>query len=130
MISISSLAQRFRPRPAVLPSSPAIIPLMACQQPIQPILNQHHQAKNGSTEISTSPFSITSYVTNARSGHIPQPDSANLVSDPILGSSNARLTSQETAFGSLPTHILTPIVSLQHLELLRFMIFLTPSMPG
>lgn len=109
MISISSLAQRFRPRPAVLPPAPAIIPLMASQQ-TQPTTSQHQQPKHPSVEVSTSAFALTPLVSGAR-GHAPQSDSTSLVSDPVLGSSNTRLMPQETAFGSLPIHVITPIVS-------------------
>nr|CAG4650838.1 EOG090X03EV [Simocephalus serrulatus] len=111
MISISSLAQRFRPRPAVLPPAPAIIPLMASQQQTQPTTSQHQQPKHSSVEVSTSTFALTPFVSGAR-GHAPQSDSTSLVSDPVLGSSNTRLMSQEPAFGSLPIHVITPIVRL------------------
>lgn len=112
MISISSLAQRFRPRPAVLPPAPAIIPLMASQQQAQPTPSQHQQSKHSSTEVSITNFPLTSLPSGARTGHTSQPDSTSLVSDPVLGSSNSRLMPQETTFGSLPINVLTPIVSL------------------
>ncbi len=112
MISISSLAQRFRPRPAVLPPAPAIIPLMASQQQAQPTPSQHQQSKPSSTEVSITNFPLTSLPSGTRTGHTSQPDSTSLVSDPVLGSSNSRLMPQETTFGSLPINVLTPIVSL------------------
>lgn len=112
MISISSLAQRFRPRPAVLPPTPAIIPLMASQQQTLTISSQHQQPiKQSSLEVSMPTLSLTSHVSGTRIGHTSHSDSSSLVSDPVLGSSNSRLTPQETTFGSLPIHVLTPIVS-------------------
>nr|CAG4636873.1 EOG090X03EV [Ceriodaphnia reticulata] len=112
MISISSLAQRFRPRPAVLPPAPAIIPLMASQQQAQATPSQHQQSKLSSAEVSVTNFPITPLASGARTGHSSQSDSTSLVSDPVLGSSNSRLMPQETTFGSLPIHVLTPIVRL------------------
>lgn len=111
MISISSLAQRFRPRPTVLPPAPAIIPLMVSQQQTQPVLSQHQQSKHSSTEISSSIFPLTTSVSGQPGSLSAQSDSTSLVSDPILGSSHSRLSTQETTFGSLPIHVLTPIVS-------------------
>jgi hypothetical protein len=113
MISISSLAQRFRPRPAVLPPTPAIIPLMASQQQQALTISSQHQQpiKPSSLEISMPTLSLTSHVSSARIGHTSHSDTPSLVSDPVLGSSNSRLTPQETTFGSLPIHVLTPIVS-------------------
>ena len=110
MISISSLAQRFRPRPAVLPPTPAIIPLMASQQQTQPTSSQQQQ-KNSSAEVTIPNFPATPLASGARPGHSSQTDSTSLVSDPVLGSSNSRLIPQETTFGTLPIHVLTPIVS-------------------
>ncbi|XP_046448791.1 protein lin-9 homolog isoform X1 [Daphnia pulex] len=113
MISISSLAQRFRPRPAVLPPTPAIIPLMASQQQTLTISSQHQQPiKQSSLEVAMPTLSLTSHVSGTRIGHTSHSDSSSLVSDPVLGSSNSRLTPQETTFGSLPIHVLTPIVRL------------------
>nr|CAG4649193.1 EOG090X03EV [Scapholeberis mucronata] len=112
MISISSLAQRFRPRPAVLPPAPAIIPLMVSQQQTQPSSSQHQQLKHSTAEVSSSTFPLTTLASSQTAGLSTQSDSTSLVSDPILGSSNNRLATQETTFGSLPIHILTPIVRL------------------
>lgn len=113
MISISSLAQRFRPRPAVLPPTPAIIPLMASQQQILTTSSQHQQPiKQSSLEVAMPTLSLTSNVSGTPIRHTSHSDSSSLVSDPVLGSSNSRLTSQETTFGSLPIHVLTPIVRL------------------
>lgn len=111
MISISSLAQRFRPRPAVLPPTPAIIPLMASQQQTQPTISQRQPPKNPANEISTSNFAITPIITSVSGGHASQSELTSLVSDPVLGSSHTRLMPQETSFGSLPMHVITPIVS-------------------
>nr|CAG4646912.1 EOG090X03EV [Megafenestra aurita] len=112
MISISSLAQRFRPRPAVLPPTPAIIPLMASQQQTQPTISQRQPPKNPANEISTSNFAITPIITSVSGGHASQSELTSLVSDPVLGSSHTRLMPQETSFGSLPMHVITPIVRL------------------
>lgn len=112
MISISSLAQRFRPRPAVLPPNPAIIPLMGSQQQQTQTTGHHHQLmKHSSLEASMHSFSLAPHASGGRIGQNANSDTSNLVSDPVLGSSNSRLASQETAFGSLPIHVLTPIVS-------------------
>ena len=115
MISISSLAQRFRPRPAVLPPTPAIIPMMASQQQQSLTISSQHQQpiKQSSLEVSMPTLSLTSHVSGARIGHTSHSDTPSLVSDPVLGSSNSlRLPPQESTFGSLPIHVLTPIVSL------------------
>ncbi|XP_059352848.1 protein lin-9 homolog isoform X2 [Daphnia carinata] len=114
MISISSLAQRFRPRPAVLPPAPAIIPLMASQQQQTQTTTGHQQPpmKHSSLEASVNTFTLTPHASSGRIGQNANSDTSNLVSDPVLGSSNSRLASQESAFGSLPIHVLTPIVRL------------------
>nr|CAG4639045.1 EOG090X03EV [Daphnia magna] len=114
MISISSLAQRFRPRPAVLPPTPAIIPLMGSQQQQTQTTTGHQQQplKHSSLEASMHTFTLTPHTSGGRIGQNANSDTSNLVSDPVLGSSNSRLASQESAFGSLPIHVLTPIVRL------------------
>jgi len=104
MISISSLAQRFRPRPAVLPPTPSIIPLMSSQQQLQ------HQPSNSLPVSST----VASSIINDSRAQSSQSESPNLVGDPILGShsTDAGNQSQDASLGTFPMHILTPIVNI------------------
>ena len=100
MISISSLAQRFRPRPAVLPSTPATGPVTASQQ---------HQPS--SSNLLSSTLALTANLGGSRSSS-SQGDSSSLVGDPILGGpSHSRFTTQDSSLGTFPMHVLTPIVS-------------------
>ena len=105
MISISSLAQRFRPRPAVLPPTPSIIPLMSSQQQLQ------HQPLSNSLPVSCTVASSIVSDSRAQSSQLGSP---NLVGDPILGShsTNAGSQSQDASLGTFPMHILTPIVNI------------------
>nr|CAG4643093.1 EOG090X03EV [Ilyocryptus agilis] len=102
MISISSLAQRFRPRPAVLPPGSGTAPSTSSQQP-------HHQLPASSSSLLAAAHSLSSMAGIPRTS---QAESDNLVGDPILGSSSARLTPSESAFSSFPMEVLTPIVRL------------------
>ena len=104
MISISSLAQRFRPRPAVLPSSQSFLS------------GQSGQPSPASASLFQPPFStVSSAATSTLSQAGPagsQPNSPNnLVGDPVLGSSLNRFAGPDSNFGSYPVQILTPIVS-------------------
>merc|ERR1712071_535065 len=98
MISISSLAQRFRPRPAVLPSTSSTLPTCSSNQPALP----------APASMFTPTFPLTSIATDSGMKS-SLPDSSNLVGDPILGSSHSRFTAQDSTFGSYPMHLLTPI---------------------
>nr|CAG4641559.1 EOG090X03EV [Eurycercus lamellatus] len=112
MISISSLAQRFRPRPVVLPPTPSIVSVMTSQQQQQNVQQQQLQPVTSSANLLTPTLSHASAIGSSRVSS-SQSDSANLVGDPILGgSSQTRFPSQEPAFGSFPMHVLTPIVRL------------------
>nr|CAG4636038.1 EOG090X03EV [Eubosmina coregoni] len=102
MISISSLAQRFRPRPSVLPAAPSIIPLTPSQQQLQ-------QLPLPNTLPAICP--VTSVASDSRAPS-SQSESPNLVGDPILGSHSSSVSSQDTNLGTFPMHILTPIVRL------------------
>nr|CAG4646130.1 EOG090X03EV [Macrothrix elegans] len=102
-ISISSLAQRFRPRPAVLPtgsSTSSFTPQQQsshCLQPIKP---------------SSSNLSLTSLSLSSRSDSSHLDYVKNLVSDPVLGSSNTRFLSNDSSVSSLPVSFLTSLVRL------------------
>ena len=114
MISISSLAQRFRPRPTVLPPSSSLT--SSISTPTQ----QHsiHQSVLSSAGLATPTISLVSS-TSASHTSSSQTDSTNLVGDPILGGSPRPVfTSQDTALGTFPMHVLTPIVSLIFLKLI------------
>jgi len=126
MISISSLAQRFRPRPAVLPAAQpflvggAATPQLQQQQQHQQQQQQHQlqqlQQQQQPSMTSASMFTPVGFqLSTLTGGQASQPDSPDLVGDPILSSSLSSLTrfgSQDTNFGSYPMHVLTPIVSL------------------
>lgn len=122
MISISSLAQRFRPRPAVLPSTVSMLPTTSA--------NQHTLATPSA--IFTPTFPLTSATASESAMKSSLPDSSNLVGDPVLGSSHSRFPAQdlERPFGSYPMHLLTPIVSSsvqvsqQRNELIKCLVFL------
>jgi len=104
MISISSLAQRFRPRPAVLPSTVSMLPTTSANQ----------QTLATPSAIFTPTFPLTSATASESAMKSSLPDSSNLVGDPVLGSSHSRFPAQdlERPFGSYPMHLLTPIVRL------------------
>lgn len=103
MISISSLAQRFRPRPAVLPPSSAITSVSSAQQ---------QQQQPTTTNLLTSTLALAGTLGSSRSCSSQGDASSNLVGDPVLGGpSHSRFSSQDSAFGTFPMHVLTPIVS-------------------
>ena len=103
MISISSLAQRFRPRPAVLPSTVSMLPSSSTNQ----------QTLAAPSAVFTPTFPLTSAANAESAMKSSLPDSSNLVGDPVLGSSHSRFPAQDLdrPFGSYPMHLLTPIVS-------------------
>nr|CAG4634685.1 EOG090X03EV [Alona affinis] len=109
MISISSLAQRFRPRPAVLPPTPALASATPSQQ----------QQQSSTTNLLTSTLALAATLGSSRSSS-SQGDSSSLVGDPILGGpSHSRFAPQDSAFGTIPMHVLTPIVRLSKILKLK-----------